>query len=406
MNSPFLFTTSVNPESQDDVANHADATPARQGKAELDSAPSTVRMSLNARSLALGILSTIAVLFVLDWAQSFIISLLVGILIAYTLTPPVNWLMRIKIPRVLSAGIVMAAVVSALALGAYSLREQVQTILGQLPEAASKFSQGIADLRHDPPSSLQTVQTAAQAIEKAANQAVDSSPTSKQSVTHVIIDQPPFKLSSLLWIGSMGALGFIGQAVMVLFLVFFLLLAGDNFKRKLVRLTGPLLSDKKITLRILDDINASIQKYMFMLLVINVQVALLTWIALRWIGLENAGAWAVAAGLLHLIPYVGPAVTAAATGLAAFMQFDSFSEGLLVAGVTMAIATAVGTLVATWMTGKIAKMNEAAVFTSLLFWAWLWGVWGMLLSVPIIVIVKVVSQHVEPLQPVSELLGE
>lgn len=399
MKSPLISTAPVNPESLDDA-------PALQGKAELDSALFTVRMSSDARSLALGVLSTIAVLFVLDWAQSFIISLLVGILIAYTLTPPVNWLIKIKIPRVLSAGIVMAALVSSLALGAYSLREQVQTILGQLPEAAGKFSEGIADLRQDPPSSLQTVQTAAQAIEKAANQAVDSSPASRQSVTHVIIDQPPFKLSSLLWIGSMGALGFIGQAVMVLFLVFFLLLAGDNFKRKLVRLTGPLLSDKKITLRILDDINASIQKYMFMLLVINVLVGLLTWIALRWIGLENAGAWAVAAGLLHLIPYVGPAVTAAATGLAAFMQFDSFPKGLLVAGVTMAIATAVGTLVATWMTGRIAKMNEAAVFTSLLFWGWLWGVWGMLLSIPIIVIVKVVSQHVEPLQPVSELLGE
>jgi len=361
---------------------------------------------MGAKGLALGILSTIAVLFALEWAQSFVISCLVGILIAYTLSPPVAWLERIKIPRVLSAGLVMAAVVSALVLGAYSLRGQVLTILGQLPEAASKFSAGIAGLRQDPPGDLESVQTAAQAIEKAASQAAGSPSTSKQPVTHVIIDQPPFKLSSLLWTGSMGALGFIGQAVMVLFLVFFLLLAGDTFKRKLVRLAGPLLSDKKITLRILDDINASIQKYMFMLLIINVLVGLLTWIALRWIGLENAGAWAVAAGLLHVIPYLGPGVTAAATGLAAFMQFNSFSKALLVAGVSMAIATAVGTLVATWMTGKIAKMNEAAVFTSLLFWAWLWGVWGMLLSIPIIVIVKVVSQHVEQLQTVSELLGE
>jgi predicted PurR-regulated permease PerM len=181
---------------------------------------------------------------------------------------------------------------------------------------------------------------------------------------------------------------------------------GDMFKRKLVRLTGPTLSNKKITVQILDDINDSIQKYLFMLLATNVLVGLLVWVAFAWIGLENAGAWAVAAGFLHVIPYLGPGVTAAATGMAAFMQFDSFSMALLVSGVSLAIATVVGTFITTWMTGRIARMNAAAVFISLLFWGWLWGVWGMLLGIPIIVIVKVVSQHVEQLQPVAELLGD
>jgi len=166
------------------------------------------------------------------------------------------------------------------------------------------------------------------------------------------------------------------------------------------------MSRKKITVTILNDINNSIQKYLFMLLTTNLLVGLLAWVAFRWIGLENAGAWAVASGLLHVIPYLGPIFTAAVTGMAAFMQFDSLSMALLVSGASLAIATVVGTFVTTWMTGKIAKMNAAAVFVSLLFWAWLWGVWGMLLGIPIIVIVKVVSEHVEQLQPVAELLGE
>ena len=193
---------------------------------------------------------------------------------------------------------------------------------------------------------------------------------------------------------------------MVLFLTFFLLLGGDTFKRKLVRLTGPSLSNKKVTVQILDDINDSIQKYLFMLLVTNVLVAILAWIAFRVIGLENAGAWAVASGLLHVIPYLGPGVTAAAIGMAAFMQFDSFPMAFFVCGISLAIATLVGTFVTTWMTGRIAKMNAAAVFISLLFWGWLWGVWGMLLGIPIVVIIKVVSEHVDELQPVAELLGE
>jgi predicted PurR-regulated permease PerM len=377
-----------------------------QEKPTPDAPRSTVRMSVDARGLALGILATVAVVLVLQWAQSFVISVLLGIFFAYTLNPLVVWLEKIKIPRVLGAGIVLATVVCALVLGTYSLRGQIQTILEQVPEAASKVSAGLASLRRGQPGNIQKMQTAAREIEKAASQAADSPSTSRQPAMHVVIDEPPFKLGSFLLVGSMGALGFMAEAAMVLFLVFFLLLAGDTFKRKLVRLTGPLLSNKKITVRILDDINDTIQKYMFMLLMTNVLVGLLTWIALRWIGLENAGAWAVAAGLLHVIPYLGPSVTAAATGLVAFMQFDSFSVALLVAGTSLAIATVVGTFITTWMTGRIAKMNAAAVFISLLFWAWLWGVWGMLLSIPIIVMVKVVAQHVEQLQPVAELLGE
>ena len=88
------------------------------------------------------------------------------------------------------------------------------------------------------------------------------------------------------------------------------------------------------------------------------------------------------------------------------MQFDSFSTAFLVFGASLAIATLVGTFVTTWMTGRIAKMNAAAVFISLLFWGWLWGIWGMLLGIPIVVICNVVSEHVEELQPVAELLGE
>ncbi len=204
----------------------------------------------------------------------------------------------------------------------------------------------------------------------------------------------------------MGALGYVVQATMVLFLVFFLLLSGNTLKRKLVRLTGPSFASKKMTVQILSDINRSIQRYMLLLLTTNVLVALLAWIAFRWIGLENAGAWAVAAGLLHVIPYLGPGLTAIATGMVGFMQFDSFAMALLVSGAGLAIAIVVGTFITTWMTGRIAAMNSAAIFISLLFWGWLWGVWGMLLSIPITVILKVISEQVEPLQPVAELLGE
>lgn len=364
------------------------------------------RSPVDSRGLALAILASLASILALWWAQGFLIPLLLGIIISYTLNPLVAWLANIKVPRVIGSVIVMGAVFGALALGSYSLRGQMQTMIEQLPEAANKVAGEFARMQGSQNGNMQKMQTAATAVEKATIQASGGVMAARQPATHVVVDQPTFKLGSLLWANSMGALGAVGQAAMVVFLVFFLLIGGDTFKRKLVRLTGPSLSKRKITVHILDDINSSIQKYMLMLLTTNLLVALLSWIAFRWIGLDNPAAWAAAAGLLHIVPYLGPGVTAVATGIAAFVQFGSLTTALLVAGASLAIATLVGTFVTTWMTGRIARMNSAAVFISLLFWGWLWGVWGMLLSIPIIVIVKVVSQHVEQLHPMAELLGD
>lgn len=374
--------------------------------AESTTLPPVISVPETGRDLALTILATVAVVFALKWAQGFFISLLLGILFAYTLSPLVAMLDRIRLPRVLSTSIVMAGVVAALAFGSYSLRDEVQTILDQLPEAATKLSTGLASLNKGRDSTMQKVQTAANEIEKATSPDAAASGRLKRPATHVVIDAPGSRFGNFLWVGSVNAAAMIGQATMVLFLTYFLLLSGDIFKRKLVRVTGPSMTRRKITVRILDEINDSIQRYMLMLLATNVLVGLLTWVALRWIGLENAGAWAVAAGLLHVIPYLGPLATAAVMGMVAYMQFDELSATLLVTGASATIAIAVGFFGVTWMTGRIARMNTAAVFISLLFWGWLWGIWGMLLSVPITVILKVVAQHLEQLHPVAELLGD
>lgn len=390
--------------SDDAMAAAAEPLSPTSGTPPLADPPLT--LAVNARGVALALLAGMALLFTVSWAEPFLVPLLIGIVLAYTLNPVVAWLEAIHVPRVAGTTIVMATVISMLVLGAYALRGEMQTIVAQLPEAAQKVAAAVKRVRIGQAGDMQKLQNAATAVAEAASPAPDASTASRQPATRVIVEPPAFRLGSYLWEGSRGAMVGLGQVAMVGFLVFFLLLGGDLFKRKLVQLTRPSLTRSKITVHILDGINDSIQKYMFMLLVTNALVGLLTWLALAWIGLENAGAWAVAAALLHLVPYLGPGITAAATGMAAFMQFDSISMALFVAGITVTIATFVGTFVATWMIGRIANMNSAAIFISLLFWGWLWGVWGMLLSVPIIVIAKVVSQHVERLHPLAEMLGD
>ena len=378
--------------------------PPIEGTSLQDPADLSDRVSIDMRGMALAIMTTVVMVFALDWAEKFFIPLLLGIIIAYTLNPLVVWLERIKIPRAVGSTLVMLAVLGGTAFVTIPLRGQIESILDQLPEAASKLSGALRGMGKGQANPMQKVQAAAREIEQATSQATDISSTPKQAVTHVVIDQPRLKLGDFLMVGSMGAFGFVSESMMVLILVFFLLLSGDMFKRKLVRLTGPSLSGKKITVHILDDIHVSIQSYMFTLLAANILLALLTWTAFHWIGLDNAGGWAIAAGVLHVIPYLGPALTAGATGTAAFMQFGSFWMAILVAGSSLAIATFVGIFVTTWMTGKMAKMNAVAVFVALLFWGWLWGAWGLLLAIPILGIVKVVSEHVEELHPLAELL--
>ena len=358
------------------------------------------------RNVALLIISTVAVIFTLDWAQSFIITVLLGALLAYALNPLVLRLESIKVPRFIGSSLIIIALVASILFSGYALRGQVQSIISILPEAAIKLTSGMAVKRGDPLSNMQKVQIAANQVETATSSAENNIKTKKKPVMRVVLEEPKFKIGDFLWRGSLGIFGFIGEAITMIFLAYFFLLSGDTFKRKLVKITGPSLTRKKITVNILIDINSSIQGYMFMLLITNAVVGILSWAAFRALGLENAGAWAVAAGFLHIVPYFGPVATAAATGMAAYMQFDSILMALSVAGASIVIATVIGIFITTWMTGRIAKMNPAAVFIALIFFSWLWGLWGMLLGIPVIVILKVICEHVEHLQPIAELLGE
>ena len=366
---------------------------------------SSISIAADSRSMAAVILSTVAVVFALSSAQRFFIPLVLGLILAITLNPLVRYLERLKIPRFLGTTIAMIALLCTMGAATLSLRGQVERILDEVPNAATKLSATLRELAGQP-NPMSKVQEAAREIEQATNQAANGQGKAQKPPTRVVIEEPKSKLVDWLWTGSLGMFGLIGDTVMLLLLVMFLLLSGDSFKRKLMRISGPSLSERKITVAILDDIDRSIQNYMLSLLVANILLGLLSWAAFRWIGLDNAGAWAVAAGVLHFIPYLGPALTALATGMAAFMQFESLSMAALVASSSLAIATLVGTVLLTWMGGKMTKMNTTAVFVALLFWGWLWGVWGLLFAIPIMGMVKVFAERVEDLKPLAELLGE
>jgi predicted PurR-regulated permease PerM len=356
------------------------------------------------KSISLRVIACVAVIYMMDLAEPFLVTLLLGVFLAFALNPLVVRLEKMRLHRVLGASLIMMSLVTLVSMATLSLSGQVESIINQLPSVSKKITALVMNNKNKSFTNIQKVQIAASQVQKAT--ATADAELQKNGTMQVVIKNEPFKISDFLWRGSLGFAGAIGEFVTVMFLAYFLLISGDTFKRKLVKLTGPTITNKKITVNILHHINQSIQSYMLMLLVTNTMVAVLMWIVLRIIGLENAGAWAVVAGLIHFIPYFGPIVTAGALGSAAFMQFGSLSMVLLVAGMSMLVATLIGVFVTTWMTGRIAKMNSAAVFISLIFFTWLWGIWGMLLGIPLVVMIKVISEYVDELEPIAELLGE
>jgi predicted PurR-regulated permease PerM len=361
---------------------------------------------VNVRSLGLTILAVVAATFALKQGRDFFIPLVLAILISHALDPLVTWLSGRWLPRALAAGLIVLLGVSAAGGGAYVLREEAVAIVNQLPDAAQRIRQALARERRENGSDpLRRMQEAAIELERAAHDAATRSPAPK-GVMRVQVEEPPIRLRDYLWWGSAGIMAFAGQVVAVLFLVYFLLASGDLFKRKLVQVTGPTLTRKKITVQILDEINLQIERFLVVQLLTSAVVAAASFVAFAWLGLDQAPVWALAAGVFNTIPYFGPVVVTSGITVVAFLQFGTFGMAALFGAVALAITSLEGYLLMPWLTSRAARMNAVAIFVGLLFWTWVWGVWGTLLAVPLLTTVKAVCDRVEDLQPVGELLGE
>jgi predicted PurR-regulated permease PerM len=363
-----------------------------------------LRVPVKLRSMALVVLTTLALLATLRWASPFFIPLMLGFMLSYALSPVVNGLEQLHIPRWVSAGVLIIGIIGAMGATAYSFSEDANQLIESLPDAAKKLRDSLHTSGVHTHTPLGTMQKAAAQLEQAAQEAGTPSPAAR-GVQRVQIEKPRFDIQDHLWNGTLGLASLIGQATIVIFLTYFLLVSGDTFRRKLVKLTGPSLSNKKITVQALDEITQQVQRYLLVQLLSSVVVGVVTALAFWALGLNHAAVWGIAAAVLNMIPYIGSAVIAGAVALVAFVQFGELKVALVMAGISLAIHTVQGNLIVPWLTSKTSRMNPVAVFIGVLAWGWLWGVWGLLLGIPILMAVKAVCDRVEDLKPVGELLG-
>ena len=345
----------------------------------------------------------LAVLIAFLWfAQGFLIPLLVGILTSYVLGPLVTGLQRIHIPRTIGAAMVLGAVVALGGGGVYALSDDAARFADQLPSTAKKLRKLMHERLGDKPSALASVHKAATELDRAAKEASGASPVAAAAPDTGGVA----RLESYLMAGTSGALLQVSEILLALLLAYFLLAAGDTFRRKLTRIAGPSLERRRVTVEVLDEIHAQVQRYMVILLITNVLFGLATWALFAAWGLESAGLWGVIAGLLHVIPYVGTALLAAAAAIAALIQFGSLTSAALLAGATLVIAVLIGAGLNTWLSSRFTRMNPVMVFGSLMFFGWLWGAWGLLLALPLLAVVKAIAERVEATHAIAQLMRE
>jgi predicted PurR-regulated permease PerM len=346
---------------------------------------------------ALAILATVAVILLLYWGEAFFVPLLVALLLSYALAPVVAGLTVVLRSRVAAAALVVLSIVALGGFAVWGWSDDFETVWQEVPAAAKTISKSLQKMAQRPGSAVHEVKKAAAEMESLTRTSPSSSAPPPPA--------PALSAWDVLWKGWKGVMTAATQTMVVLFLLFFMLASGDLFKRKLIALAGNRLSEQKDALRTIEEIDRQIRAYLGVLLIANILVGVGVWIVFEVLGVSHAGLWGVAAGVLHTAPYFGPALVAAASLVAAFVQFGNWSTAFLVAGSTIAVATLVGMLFATWLASRTARMNATASFVGLLFFGWLWGLWGVLLAIPILAIVKTICDRSDAWKNVSELLG-
>jgi predicted PurR-regulated permease PerM len=365
--------------------------------------PLSIQMPVDIRHVALSLGAAVATIWILKNAQDVLIPFVVSGLLFYALDPFVDRLQRWHVPRAVGALVMLLAVVGATGTTVYHLSDQFISVVEQVPTSVRKLRDELQKPVTEK-GALTKMQQAADAIDRTTAEAVQAGPAPR-GVMRVQVEQPAFRVADYVSSGWRTLPAIAGVAVMIFFLTLFLLIADDLFKRKLVKHIGA-FARKRVTVQILDEIGQQMERFILVQIFTSAIVAVVTFAALWWLGLEHAAVWGLVAGLLNSIPYFGPVVVTIAIAGVGYMQFGEIAPTMSVAAAALTITTLEGWVLTPLLLRRMAQMNPIATFAGLLFWTWMWGVWGMLLAVPITMAIKVVCDHVEPFHAVGDFLGE
>ncbi len=340
-------------------------------------------------STSIHLCAVVLVAGALFFAKTLLLPIVLAIIASLILVPIVRWFTRRGIPPAVTAPALVIVGVALLALGIALLSSPVVRWINQAPMIAAEIEWKLRDLR----GSVDAVTEAGKQVEDLTDGEDDP------RVQEVVVREPGFLsvATSTLWnVASTAAISAL--------LSMFLLASGDMFYMKLIRLM-PTFHDKKTALRIVKDVESSISRYLLTVTLINCGLGVAVGLAMWSLGMPNPAIWGVAAALLNFLPYIGAIVGVIIVGAVAFVSFDTIGQALIVPLVYISLTTFEGQIVTPLTVGRRLEINTVSIFLGIAFWGWLWGIVGVLLAVPILVIIKQIAENLPSWGAVSELLS-
>jgi predicted PurR-regulated permease PerM len=341
--------------------------------------------------IVLMVLGTIAFLY---FARPVVLPVFLACVAGMTLKPLIRWLSYCHIRPAIAAAIVLSLLVAAIGIGFFQLGHPGLTWVNEAPEHMTELRQRVQKMF---PRVARFSQAAA-AVNNMGATEEEKKEEQKKSPT-VEVKESRGTGSILNWTGTL--LAGVGETLVLLYL---LLASGDLFLQKLVHVM-PTLRDKKRAVEISHEIQQNISNYLFSVSLINVGLGLVVSAGLYFMGVPNAAMWGVFVAVLNFVPYFGPVAGVIVLGTVGLLTFDTLGKGLLPPGWYLLLHVLEANLITPVLLGRRFTLNPVVIFVSLIFWTWLWGVPGALLSVPILVSIKVVCDRVPAMSHISELLS-
>ncbi len=333
-------------------------------------------------------LSIISMFVVAYFARDLILPVLLGFLIALTLSPVNRSLQKVGLPAGLSATFLILTAAVGIAAILYFAGETARSWSDDAPRIARELQQKLAGMTD-----------AFDAVQNASAQVEEMTTASETGPQTVVIQQPGL-LNTAVTVAVSTATS-IGVA---LILALFVLASGDLFYVKLVQ-AFPTMREKKRALSTVYGIERRVSGYLLTITLINAGLGLLVTLSLWLLGLEYAYIWGVAAFLLNYLPILGGLVGTVLVGVHAIIFFESLSYALLAPVAYQLLTSIEAQFVTPFLIGKKMELNIVAVFLTVVLWAWLWGIAGALVAVPFLLVFKVLCENVPSLETIGNFLG-
>jgi predicted PurR-regulated permease PerM len=335
--------------------------------------------------IVLVLLGTIGFLYL---ARAVVLPVFLACVAGMALKPLIRWLSDWHLPPALGSALVLGVCVAVVTVGSVQFGRPAVAWANDAPEHMAKLRQQFHKMF---PRAGHFIQAAAAVNDLGATE------HEKQKVTTVELKTSRFP-GLFNWTGT-----FLAGAGEALVLLYLLLASGDMFLQKLVRVM-PTLSDKKRAVEISHEIQHNISNYLFSVSVINLGLGIVVSTGLYFLGVPKAAMWGMLIAVLNFVPYFGPVAGVLLLAVVGLLTFDTLWKGLLPPAWYLLLHLLEANLITPVLLGRRFTLNPVVIFVSLIFWTWLWGVPGALLSVPILVSIKVVCDHFPTQSSMSELL--